>query len=75
MTLSAANIGETHELATCDVSPKTRNKLETLGLVPGQKISIIQKTRSGLIIEVKNSRLAIAHDLAKQLCLVEKDEG
>ena len=75
MTLSTATIGESYELASCDVPPKTRNKLETLGLVPGERITIIQKTRSGLIIEVKNSRLAIAHDLAKNLCTREDATG
>jgi Fe2+ transport system protein FeoA len=47
-----------------------RNKLETLGLVPGETIGVISKTAAGLIIEVKNSRLAIGHDLARSLTVV-----
>jgi Fe2+ transport system protein FeoA len=51
-----------------------RSKLETLGLLPGEKIRVIQKTRAGLIIEVKRSRLAIAHDLACCLTVLPLQE-
>jgi Fe2+ transport system protein FeoA len=44
-----------------------RSKLETLGLVPGERINVLQSTSSGIIIEVKHSRLAIAHDIAGSL--------
>jgi Fe2+ transport system protein FeoA len=37
-------------------------------LVPGERINVIQSTDAGLIVEVKHSRLAIAHDLAG--CLI-----
>ena len=64
MTLDTIDIGEGCRLVTGDIPLKIRSKLETLGLVPGVFIKVIQSTRAGLIIEVKRSRLAIAHDLA-----------
>jgi Fe2+ transport system protein FeoA len=67
MILSDVEIGKTYTTIACAAPIKTRNKLETLGLVPGEEIAIIQKTGAGVIVEVKRSRLAIARDLAKTL--------
>ncbi|MCL1847103.1 MAG: FeoA domain-containing protein [Coriobacteriia bacterium] len=68
MTLDAISIGEGCRLVSCDIPLRTRSKLETMGLVPGEYIRVIQSNGAGLIIEVKRSRLAIAHDLAR--CLI-----
>ena len=68
LTLDTVSVGEGCRLVTCDIPLRTRSKLETMGLVPGEFIRVIQSTGAGLIIEVKHSRLAIAHDLAS--CLV-----
>ncbi|MCL2826327.1 MAG: ferrous iron transport protein A [Eggerthellaceae bacterium] len=67
MTLNTIGVGEKCQLVSCDIPAKTRSKLETLGLVPGELIKIVQSTRAGLIIEVKSSHLAIAHDLASRM--------
>jgi ferrous iron transport protein A len=67
MTLNTVDAGKEYRLVACDAPGKTRSKLETLGLVPGERINVIQSTPAGLIIEVKHSRLAIAHDLAGSL--------
>jgi len=68
VTIDAVDIGEGCRLVSCDAPPRTRSKLETFGLVPGERIRVVQSTRAGLIIEVKQSRLAISRDLAH--CLV-----
>jgi Fe2+ transport system protein FeoA len=67
MTLNKVDIGGEYRLVACNAPQKTRSKLETLGLVPGERINVIQKTSAGLIVEIKRSRLAIAHDLAGSL--------
>lgn len=67
MTLNTAKAGEHYTIAGCEASLKMRNKLEALGLVPGQTVNVISRTAAGLIVEVKNSRLAIGDDLARSL--------
>jgi Fe2+ transport system protein FeoA len=67
MTLNKVDAGGEYRIVACNAPHKTRNKLETLGLVPGERINVLQSNDSGLIIEVKHSRLAIAHDLAGSL--------
>ena len=74
VTLDTTDAGTTYQLVNCEASQKLRSKLETLGLVPGERIRVIQKTGAGLIIEVKKSRLAIAHDLAHFLCVAPVEE-
>ena len=64
MTLNTALAGEKYQLLACIAPAKLRSKLETLGLIPGERLHVIQNTGAGIIIEVKRSRLAIAHDLA-----------
>ncbi len=67
MTLNTATAGKRYIVVSCEASLKMRNKLETLGLVPGQMVNVISRTAAGLIIEVKNTRLAIGNDLARSL--------
>jgi Fe2+ transport system protein FeoA len=67
MTLSKVEAGSKYRLVACSAPQATRSKLETMGLVPGERISVLQNTDSGCIIEVKRSRLAIAHDIANSL--------
>jgi Fe2+ transport system protein FeoA len=67
MTLNDVEIGGSYKIVTCELPLKTRSKLESLGLFPGESIQVIQKTGAGVIIEVMRSRLAIARDMAKEL--------
>ncbi|MDR1014062.1 MAG: FeoA domain-containing protein [Coriobacteriales bacterium] len=67
MTLNKVDVGSEYRLVACNAPQATRSKLETMGLVPGERINVLQNTNSGFIIEVKRSRLAIAHDIANNL--------
>jgi ferrous iron transport protein A len=68
MTLEKAPIGSTCSIKEMTTSQKMRVKLETMGLIPGQPVSVLSHSGGGLIIEVKNSRLALSNQLAR--CLV-----
>jgi len=70
MTLNKAGVGENRRVVACQAPAKLRTKLETLGLVPGERVNIISSTDAGMIIEVKSSRLALGHDLAESLIVV-----
>jgi Fe2+ transport system protein FeoA len=67
MTLNKVDAGGEYRLVACNASQTMRNKLETLGLVPGERISVIQNTSAGIILEVKHSRLALTPDVAGSL--------
>jgi len=68
MTLNKAKAGCCHRIIGCKACGTERCRLETMGLVPGESINVISSSPSGLIIEVKHSRLAISHETAD--CLI-----
>jgi ferrous iron transport protein A len=70
MTLGKATIGSGHRIIGCKAAGTLRTKLETMGLVPGEQISVISASAAGMIIEVKHSRLAISQDMAENLIIV-----
>lgn len=56
----------------CDVikvsgNDKTRNFLESLGIVPSCHIQVVSKTNNGLIVLVKGTRLAIDNNISKYI--------
>jgi Fe2+ transport system protein FeoA len=67
MTLNKVSAGGEYRLVACNASHTMRNKLETLGLVPGERVNVIQNTNAGIIVEVKHSRLALTPDVAGSL--------
>ena len=67
LRLDYGRIGSTYRVLDCAADVRTRSKLEVLGLVPSSELTIISSTKAGLILKVKESRLAIGFDLAKQL--------
>ncbi|MCL2137489.1 MAG: ferrous iron transport protein A, partial [Coriobacteriia bacterium] len=48
-------------------------KLEALGLVPGSEFLVVSNSLAGLILKVKESRLAIGYSLAKEVAVVPID--
>ena len=63
------------EVTNCDMyrirringSSKIRRHLGSLGFVPGEKVQVVNKVASGLIVSVMGSRIAVNHDLAKMI--------
>jgi Fe2+ transport system protein FeoA len=71
-TLNDAKPGDTLLILAIKTTDSVlRHKLETMGLIPGQSLHVHNQSASGLIAEVKGSRLALGTDLAEGL-LVEK---
>lgn len=46
---------------------KLRHHLENLGFVPGERVRIINRVDSGLIVTIKGSRVAVNHDIAAMI--------
>ncbi|MDO4851039.1 MAG: FeoA family protein [Actinomycetota bacterium] len=68
MLLSDAQEHGEYTVVRCgDVSEKVSAKLASLGIVTGQRISVLSSTYAGLIVEVKGSRLAVGKSLAREL--------
>ncbi len=67
MPLAMANIGEEQLIKKVGGNEKTKKFLENLGFVPGATISVVSQASGNLIINVKDSRVAIGRDMALKI--------
>ncbi len=64
MPLSMANIGELHQIKKVGGRAEFREKL---GVVAGGSITVVADSNGSLIVNVKDSRVAIGKDLANKI--------
>ena len=74
MPLSFAGGEETCAIKKIGGGEESRKFLESLGLVTGGEISVVSKNEGGMIVNVKNSRLAISREMADRI-MVESKRG
>lgn len=67
MPLTLASIGEENTIRKVGGSPKVRAHLENLGFVPGGNATIISTIGGNLIVNVKESRVAISKEMAGKI--------
>jgi len=60
-----------HKKTICRIigKEKTRRFLENLGFVPGGTVTVVSETAGNLIVNVKDSRIAIGKDLANKIII------
>lgn len=67
MPLSMINEGATGAVARVGGKEETRRFLENLGFVPGVSVTVISKLGGNLIVNIKDSRIAIGNDMANKI--------
>jgi len=67
MPLTMLPLGESAIINVCRAKESTRKFLEGLGMVPGALITVISENGGNLIVNVKDSRLALSKGIAQQL--------
>ena len=68
MLLSCAENGDIVKLESFNSGRRMRNRLLSMGLQIGSEIEIIQSSGQGpIVISVKDSRLAIGHNMANKM--------
>ncbi len=75
MTLASAKTGEIYTITACSATGKARARLDSLGLVVGQKVHVMSSSFAGLILDIKGSRLAICKEVAGQLMVAQTSTG
>ncbi|MBQ2642260.1 MAG: ferrous iron transport protein A [Eubacterium sp.] len=64
MPLALAEQGKENTIVKVDGKPETKKFLESLGFVTGSQVSVVAKQGGNVIVNVKNSRVAIGADMA-----------
>ena len=67
MPLTMLNTGETTTIKKVGGKEETRRFLENLGFVVGGNVTVISETGGNLIVNVKDSRVAIGKDMANKI--------
>lgn len=67
MPLTLANIGEDNIILKVGGKPDIKKHLENLGFVAGGIVRIITSLGGNVIVNVKESRLAISREMAQKI--------
>ncbi|HIZ20936.1 MAG TPA: ferrous iron transport protein A [Firmicutes bacterium] len=67
MPLTYANVGEESIIRKIGGNPEVRAHLENLGFVAGGKVTVITTIGGNLIVNVKESRVAISREMASKI--------
>ena len=69
MPLALADIGEENIIKKIGGSPEVKKHLENLGFVVGGTVSIVNSLGGNVIVNVKESRVAISEEMARKIMI------
>lgn len=69
MPLTMAEIGETNTIKKIGGKEDTRKFLENLGFVTGGMVTVVSKISGNMILNVKDSRVALGRDMANKIMI------
>lgn len=67
MPLTMASIGETNTIRKVGGNEETTRFLENLGFVAGAEITVVSAIGGNVIVNIKDSRVAINQDMARHI--------
>ena len=67
MPLTMADTGEENIIKKVGGNPETRKFLESLGFVVGGSVTVISEIAGNLIVNVKDSRVAVSREMAVKI--------
>lgn len=67
MPLTFMNIGETKTITKVGGKNETRQFLEKLGFVIGGEVTVVSEINGNMIVNIKDSRVAIGKDMAAKI--------
>lgn len=69
MPLSLANVGEENIIKRIGGKPEIKKHLENLGFVAGGTVTIVSALGGNVIVNVKETRVAISEEMAKKIII------
>lgn len=65
--LTLAEVGQENIIRKVGGSPAVRTHLENLGFVTGGSVTVVARVAGNLIVNVKEARVAIDHEMAQKI--------
>ena len=69
MPLSLANVGENNIIKKIGGKPEVKKHLENLGFVVGGNVQIVTTLVGNVIVNVKETRVAISEEMAQKIMI------
>ena len=69
MPLTMATMGEVNKIVKVGGNEETRRFLENLGFVAGTDVTVVSSIGGNLIVNVKDSRIAVNEDMARHIVI------
>ena len=69
MPLTFADVGEENQIRKIGGKPEVRAHLENLGFVTGGRVTVISTRGGNLIVNVKDTRVAISKEMAGKIMI------
>ena len=69
MPLTMATMGEVNKIVKVGGNEETSRFLENLGFVAGTEITVVSSIGGNLIVNVKDSRIAVNEDMARHIVI------
>ena len=69
MPLTFAAVGEENIIRKVGGSPQAKAHLENLGFVTGENVTVISTIAGNLIVNIKDSRVAISREMASKIMI------
>ena len=69
MPLLLANVGEENVIKKIGGSPEVKQHLENLGFVVGGNVTIVNTMSGNLIVNVKETRVAVSREMAQKIMI------
>ncbi len=69
MPLTMAKVGEPETIRKVGGKEDTRRFLENLGFIAGSVVTVISEISGNLILNVRDSRVALGKDMAKKIMI------
>lgn len=67
MPLSMLRPGESNSIKRVGGKEEVKRFLENLGFVPGGVVTVVSETGGNIIVNIKDSRVAIGRDMANKI--------
>ncbi len=67
MPLLFANLGEELKISNVSGNPQVKQHLNELGFNVGSPVTVVQKIKTGLIVKVKEARIALDSSMASKI--------
>lgn len=69
MPLTLAPVGEENIILKVGGNPETKKHLEDLGFVAGGNVTVVSEMSGNLIVNVKETRVAISREMAGKIMI------